>query len=258
MSDKRVDYDQLAPTYNQRFSSGHPSGVGLALSEFIRDHEPASILEVGCGTGHWLALLAPHSPRCLGLDRSKGMLQQAQNRSIPLSLIQGDAGSLPFPTAEFEMIFCVNAIHHFDQPQRFIAETHRILRSDGWLVVIGSDPHGNPDRWYGYQYFPGTYQTDLARFPGESRLVQWFASAGFQSFSRREVVRISEQLVGREVLADPYLQKQACSQLALLRDDEYNDGLVRIEQAIELAERCGNRIEFRTEITIFMWSGRKN
>jgi hypothetical protein len=152
----------------------------------------------------------------------------------------------------------VNAIHHFDDPCRFVFEAHRILRPDGWLTVIGSNPRGKPGRWYGYRYFPSTYETDLDRFPGEERLAQWFADAGFDGFRRQRVERINETHSGRQVLTDPFLRKQACSQLALLSDAEYASGLAKIQEDVERAEQLGERIAFRSEITILMWSGRKS
>jgi hypothetical protein len=60
------------------------------------------------------------------------------------------------------------------------------------------------------------------------------------------------------VFDDPYLQKQSCSQLALLSEAEYTTGLAKIEQDIARAERRDEQLEFRTEITIHMWSGRKD
>jgi SAM-dependent methyltransferase len=185
------------------------------------------------------------------------MLQQAHHHDRSLSLVQGTAGQLPFAAEAFDWIYCVNAIHHFDQPDQFVSETYRSLRPGGWLAVIGSDPHEDRERWYGYQYFPRTYQTDLARFPGEQQLAHWFAKAGFLGFDRQVVERISKLQSGREVLSDPYLQKSSCSQLALLSETDYAVGLANVERAIEQAEQRGEEIAFRTEITIFMWCGQK-
>lgn len=257
MAEKRVDYDQLASSYNQRFAANRVSGVARALTDFVVRHKLASILEAGCGTGHWLERVAPLASHCYGLDLSMGMLQHARKRPPAFGLLQGDAGYLPFPPSEFDFVFCVNAVHHFTDPSQFVHEAHRILRPDGWLVVIGSDPHGKPDRWYGYQYFLGTYQTDLARFPGERRLSGWYASAGFIDFNRQKVDRIDKKQIGRQVLSDRFLGKQACSQLVLLSEAEYQNGLARIKRDIRRAERRGEQIEFRTEIDVILWSGRK-
>jgi hypothetical protein len=58
------------------------------------------------------------------------------------------------------------------------------------------------------------------------------------------------------VLDDPFLQKNAASQLALLSDDEYAVGLRRIEAAIAAGEAVGNPPVFPCELTIRMLVGR--
>ena len=257
LMDKKVDYDQLAPTYDQRFASKRPSGVAHALQEFVVHQQSESILEVGCGTGHWLGHLAQLGPRCYGLDLSRGMLLQAQAHQTDLHLVQGSAPQLPFDDQAFDGVYCVNALHHFEKPESFVAEAYRLLRPDGWLAVIGSDPHDDRERWFGYDYFPGTYETDLARFPREKQLTRWIAQAGFRGFQRQVVERISKRHVDREVLSDPYLQQTACSQLALLSKAEFNAGLARLEEALTQAEQRGTVLEFRTEITLFMWYSQK-
>jgi ubiquinone/menaquinone biosynthesis C-methylase UbiE len=255
--DKKVDYDQLAPTYDQRFADQRPSEVAQTLQDFVDLHHFNAVLEVGCGTGHWLAHFSQLGPRCFGMDLSRGMLQQAQAHQPDLHLVQGSAPHLAFADNSFDWVYCVNAIHHFDQPERFIEEAYRLLRPGGCLAVIGSNPHGDRERWFGYQYFPGTYKTDLARFPSEPRLAQWFEKASFRGFQRQVVERISKRHVGQQVLSDPYLQKSACSQLALLSETEYAAGLARLERALKQAEKRGTDLEFRTELTIFMWCGQK-
>jgi len=254
---KKVDYDQLAPNYNQRFADQPPSGVAKTLREFVELHHFNAVLEVGCGTGHWLADLSKLGPRCFGLDLSRGMLQQAQSRWLDIHLVQGSATHMPFVDNSFDWVYCVNAIHHFDHSECFVAEAYRLLRPGGWLAVIGSNPHIGSEPWYVYQYFPGTYETDLARFPSEPLINQWFLQVGFRGCQRKLVERISKRLEGRQILGDPYLKKSACSQLALLSEVEYASGLARLELALKQAEQRGILLEFRTELTIYMWCGQK-
>ena len=56
---------------------------------------------------------------------------------------------------------------------------HVGLRLDGILPIIGMDPHGQRDRSYVYDYFEGTYELDLHRFPPVAQTVAWMKEAGF-------------------------------------------------------------------------------
>jgi ubiquinone/menaquinone biosynthesis C-methylase UbiE len=266
----RVDYDRISSTYDRRFVRSGMPGVAVTLQALVSELVPRRILEVGCGTAHWLAGLqllrsqvvspgvshsGPSSLNLFGLDLSGGMLHQARQRRGPLHLVQGRASRLPFPRACFDLVYCVNALHHFDQPSSFVEEAWRLLRPGGKLAVFGMDPRAEQDRWYVYSYFPGTYQADLARFPSWDILQDWMAGVGFDRIARQPVEEIHDTKVGRAVLDDPFLRKDATSQLSLLSDEAYRAGLGRIEAALDAAEAAGERLAFATDLTLVMVSG---
>lgn len=263
MPEPRVDYDRIAPGYNRRFAANDTRGVAVALRSLVRElagerarnREPLSILEVGCGTGHWLAGLEG-GHRLRGLDLSAGMLSQARQRPIRLDLVRGRAGRLPFAGGTFDLVYCVNAIHHFDDRPAFVAEARRLLRTGGALAVAGMDPRRARAGWYVYDYFPGTYEADLARFPSWGTVADWMIAAGFTGFSWRTVETIYDAKVGRAVLRDPFLGKDATSQLTLLDDEAYAAGLERIERALAAAEEAGQTLTFPTDLMLDMLVGR--
>jgi len=82
-------------------------------------------------------------------------------------------------------------------------------------------------------------------------------ASGFPQVEKCVVKRIVDHKVGREVLEDPFLQKHACSQLALLSDEAYAAGLGRIEAALANAEAAGETLIFPTNILLAMIVGRK-
>jgi ubiquinone/menaquinone biosynthesis C-methylase UbiE len=251
-----VDYDRLAATYDRRFAQGAPREAAIALQAMAQHLDTRRILEVGCGTGYWLAGLGGPPTRSLyGLDLSSGMLAQARGRAPALRLVRGRAGQLPFPPASFDLVYCVNAIHHFERPGPFVAEARRLLRPGGALVVVGSDPRQPGDRWYVYDYFAGTYETDLARFPSWGTMLDWMVAAGFEPVQWRLVEKVESEKVGRAVLADPFLEKEAVSQLALLSDEAYEAGLGRLEVALANAEAAGQTLTFPVTFDLAMLAG---
>lgn len=157
---------------------------------------------------------------------------------------------MPFPVAAFNLVFCVNALHHFSDPKGFVGEAHRSLRPGGVLAVVGSDPHDGHDAWYVYDYFAGTLHTDLLRFPPSDDIKGWMMATGFADVERHWVERIVDSKLGRDVLNDPFLKKDACSQLALLSDEAYAAGLQGIEEALKEAEAAGETLVFPVDIHI--------
>ena len=255
MSNKWVDYDRIAASYDQRYAGGGHSGVAAALLALAGTLDAEQILEVGCGTGHWLTGLRPITRRLCGLDLSAGMLAQARQREAWLYLVRGQAGQLPFPDACFDLVYCVNAIHHFQERQAFVSEACRLLRPGGALAVVGMDLRLLRNRWYLYDYFEGTYETDLLRFPSWQAVRDWMAASGLERLELQPVERILDDKAGRAIFADPFLQKDACSQLALLTDEAYAAGLKRIEAALAAAEAAGETLTFPTDLLLDMLVG---
>jgi ubiquinone/menaquinone biosynthesis C-methylase UbiE len=256
MPTPQVNYDQVAPTYHQRYARNRLDGVRAALVELAQAQRAEMILEAGCGTGHWLVQLRPAARRVYGLDLSPGMLGEARRLQPALDrLACGRAAQLPFPGGTFDLVFCVNAFHHFDPHRAFVAEARRVLRRGGALALTGMEPRLSRDRWYLYQYFDGTYETDLRRFPPAGRVAEWMRAEGFDHIETRIVQRLSRQMRGPEVLNDPFLRKLSTSQLALLSDEAYAAGLERLRAAISEAESGGQTRLFPVDISFLMITG---
>lgn len=254
ISDRGINYDEIADTYDQRYGEAYgPEGIAAALADLSRNIGAESILEVGCGTGHWLNILQTVSQRVYGMDLSLGMLQKAGKRNGTYHLIQGDVQRLPFSDNIFDMVFCVNALHHFPNPSGFVNNVHRLIKQGGTLAVIGMNPHDGRDRWFLYDYFPGTYETDLGRYPSVGAIVEGMIEAGFESVTSRVGERIVDTRMGRDVLPLP---KNFTSQLTLLSPEAYAEGNARIEAALKEAEEEGKIIEFPVDISLHMISGR--
>jgi ubiquinone/menaquinone biosynthesis C-methylase UbiE len=251
----RVNYDQIAPEYNRRFISPNLEARGLVLIALAQSLKARRILEAGCGTGHWLAALRPVTPKLFGLDYSSGMLRQAARRQSGLELVQASADRLPFAARSFELVYCVDAIHHFPEPRRFIVQAMQALRPGGALAILGLDPHNPQNAWYAYDFFDGMRGSDLQRFPSQSQLAEWMESAGFENIRFARVERLDETRTGREVLSDPYLEKNSSSQMALLNDAVHRAGLAKLAAAVAKAEQRGESFTGRTVLGIDMLTG---
>lgn len=252
---KRVDYNQIAASYHKRYMDNPLMGTTTALVALAQERSPQQALEVGCGTGRWLEELQPYSAQVIGLDPAMGMLRQAGQRQGTLRLVGGQAEHLPFPDAAFDLVLCVNALHHYYEPRAFVSEARRLLRPGGALAIVGMSLPITRDQWYIYRFFEGTYETDYRRYAAWGTVLDWLVSEGFEAATWQVVERIDHPWTGRAVLDDPFLKKETTSQLALLSDEAYAAGLARIEEALAQADAAGETPVFQVKIQLGMLVG---
>jgi ubiquinone/menaquinone biosynthesis C-methylase UbiE len=148
----------------------HPRGrAGWATGRFMRlvnirpnnlaitalDVQPDDhVLELGCGPGHGLALLAARAPRGIvfGLDQSSEMVSQARAanraavRSGSVRLFQSRFEQLPFPDRSMDKVLAVNVAYFWQDSGRVLNEVRRVLRPGGLVSVYVTDA-GTMRRW---------------------------------------------------------------------------------------------------------------
>ena len=256
-SHQTVNYDLIAPTYDDRYRMNRLGGVENGLLSCVQKVQAVRVLEAGCGTGRWLRSISSAVQEVYGLDLSPGMLAQAQKGIPNHRFTVGRASDLPYADTSFDVVFCVNALHHFRDPQTFISVGWDVLNTNGCLAIIGQVPQDHRNQWYVYHYFEGTYETDLKRFHSWETVKGWMELVGFEDIHLCVVETIRNQKIGRDILQDHFLKKNAVSQLAILSDQAYQQGIERIEGAIKAAEEVGSRLVFQTEIILEMITGRK-
>lgn len=246
-----VDYNRIAPEYDQRYAKLEFDGIEEAVVSFAAGFPGLDVLEVGCGTGHWLDVLRRRRASVVGLDSSEEMLRIAAKHLPDVHLKQGDAQQLPWKDGSFDRVFCVNAIHHFTDGAAFVAEAWRVLRDDGGLMVVGIDPSRGEDRTFVYDFFEGALETDLRRYPSTATVELWAAKAGFADFETRVAQHMIMSIPGRQALEDGLIGRNFVSQLALLSDAVFAAGMDRIRQQVAGAESRGESFSLVNDVRFY-------
>ncbi len=228
---RHTNYDEVAAAYDQRYGEEDYSGIEEALIDFVGG-TAQRVLEVGCGTGHWIQRLQNRNISAVGIDPSWSMLSRAQTKLISTCLIRARAEDLPFRNGRFDRLFCINAHHHFADKRRAIAEARRVLRTGGSLMMIALDPHTGVDRWWVYDYFDGTLDIDKQRYPSCEQIREWMTAAGFVDTYSCEVQHLPGDVSVDAALDSGMITPGHTSQLAVLTSDEFSAGLARIRAAL--------------------------
>jgi ubiquinone/menaquinone biosynthesis C-methylase UbiE len=99
---------------------------------------PHRLLDVGCGTGHHMALLRSRGFDVAGVDGSVEMLEHARRHNPNAEIRQSDVEELPFESASFDYVLCVEVLRYLPRVERSIAEIARVLRPGGTALVTAA------------------------------------------------------------------------------------------------------------------------
>lgn len=124
-----------------RLNTAYPWDHNAHYHRWILRQLPArvgSALDVGCGKGELVRLLARHAEAVHGIDADPDIIAYAQDLtspSDPATYSVGDAltGTPPGP---YDVITCVAALHHMPFAQA-LAHFRQLLAPGGLLVVVG-------------------------------------------------------------------------------------------------------------------------
>ena len=125
-----------------------------------------TVLELATGTG----LIARHIIKAAAhievTDASVEMIAEAKrdNQSAKLHFSVQDMFRLPYADKSFDVVIVSNALHIVPQPEKALAEIHRVLKDDGVLIAPTFTHAGNS--------FSGKVRTffmKLAGFPLHSK-----------------------------------------------------------------------------------------
>ena len=87
--------------------------------------EPGSILDLGCGDGMLLSLLAKRGIAGIGLDLSGKAVAIAQERGLDCR-VHDLTEPLPFPDKSFDSVLIVDVLEHLYRPDQLLAEAARV------------------------------------------------------------------------------------------------------------------------------------
>ncbi len=140
-----------------------------ALLELTLARPLGDLLDVGCGQGRLLKLLASRAHRVVGVDVDAGARRLARAEillaGLPnCTLRQGDMHALPFEDAAFDTIILDDVLNESAEPQQALLEARRLLRPGGRILLL-SRTDGASAAQLGEQFSGWAAATELRLSP---------------------------------------------------------------------------------------------
>ena len=138
------------------------------------------VLDLGCGPGRSLALLASRAKRghVTGVDPSGLMVRIARRRnrylidSRRVSIVNAVGHALPFADGALDKVLCVHVIYFWDDLAENLREIARVLRPGGRLALVF--------RSSAHEVAVGAFPEDLYRFRDLRQIADALSIEGFE------------------------------------------------------------------------------
>jgi methionine biosynthesis protein MetW len=135
-----MTYGYEMPQMNSKYST-----LEEMLHRIKLQHEP-KILDVGCGTGEVTLFIRNklNLDRIYGVDIDENVLHQAEDKGITVFKVDVSREALPFPDNFFDLCTLLDVIEHLENPDYALKEINRVLRMEGYLILMTP----NMAAWY--------------------------------------------------------------------------------------------------------------
>ena len=172
-----------------RFRPGYPHEALTLLKTECGLRSGHAIADIGSGTGFLSELFLKNGNRVYGIEPNKEMREAGEEYLASYdSFVSVDASAeaTTLEDASVDFVTAGQAFHWFD-PAAARREFARILKSDGWVVVIWNDRAMNSAFATAYEQLLVKFSTDYKRvrasYPELNAMQQFFAGGSVQERS---------------------------------------------------------------------------
>jgi 2-polyprenyl-6-hydroxyphenyl methylase/3-demethylubiquinone-9 3-methyltransferase len=146
-----------------------PEGYKKAFDkeeEFLLENVPKDtiVLDVGCGFGRVMKLLAPQAKKIIGIDNDKKAIEDAKKYLKGFDNIEvffEDAEKMHFEDKSFGVVLCVGAtpVNFGETKKKIYSEIRRVLKNKGLFLTSVYNENALEDRLITYRnYYEGDFK----------------------------------------------------------------------------------------------------
>ena len=234
----RIDYDKMAEVFDATRSQDPRLLNSVALGIYAVAGEGEKVLDIGTGTGRFLASLVKLGIDAYGFDISKNMLRKAREKGLT-NLIQGDAIRLPFSERAFKASLVTNVLHLVQDWKALMLEASRVSDRAVIAVDLGRNEENPTEVFKSIMKEKGF--TPPRAGPLESELAKICAPE-----CRIKLGEYEERTTKRELLSNFGMKTYTWQ--SELTDEENRQCMEEFER------RCAEEIVIPQDVTLIVWN----
>jgi SAM-dependent methyltransferase len=136
------EWSAVAPSW-ARWWGGFAAPVRAQIVRSAGLRAGMRVLDVGCGSGEFLAELTAGGMLTAGTDPSPAMVELAHRAEPAADVRLGYAEALPWPDDQFELVAAVNALQFADDLPTAVAELARVAAPGGRIALANWAEHAS-------------------------------------------------------------------------------------------------------------------
>lgn len=156
--------------------SGLKSEIDFEIM-YLKEKPGASLLDVGCGNGRFLELMQKLGWQTEGVEVDKKAVEVCRDKGLTVKL--GELREQNYPDNFFDVVTLGDVIEHLPEPLAVLKECRRILKKNGFLVMITPNTKSRLHRIFKDKWFHLDPPRHLYLFSADN-LKQLMEQAGFQ------------------------------------------------------------------------------
>ncbi len=178
---------------------GRHSSRYKSLWKIMEKFDYTSVLDIGCGRGHFGLLLKSLGKNYTGVDipKNAGICNERGLEAYSANIEQE---KLPLKNASFDMVLCLEVIEHLNDMNLLLSEVMRVLKKDGIFIV--STPNSNMPSWRIREII---FRNSIIKgiITGSNRIDEDYKHD--RLFKRADIIKIFESS-GFEILISEYIR----------------------------------------------------
>jgi len=168
---------RTAEDYDAWYQTTRGSWIGQqefsTLVKLFSPKEGQSLLDVGCGTGHFSQHFYQLGMQVTGLDPDVAMIDFAKAQESQINYIKGDAVALPFADNSFDYCSAITSLCFVAEPEKALSEMLRVSRHGVMLGLLNRHSllYNQKKNSLGYKN---------ARWDSKTEVIKWCNSLSYK------------------------------------------------------------------------------
>lgn len=235
-------FDDSLPLTGERTAPGIPE-ENYWFQRHVLAYEHAAqlvagmrVLDAGCGEGYGTEVLAKTASSVVGVDLELSVVERAARRYRGAKFEAADLESLHFEPASFDAVVTLQVIEHMRSPADFVAETARVLKPGGLLIMatpnrLTFSPEGIRNPFHTIEFSPAELRSLVARWFTVEREMGTFHAGRVRRYERWSRETLPEKLINTPA---PQWTPRLRSLVAAVTTDDFRLGDKDLDRSLDL------------------------